>query len=155
MNRERSKRKSALAKLKQIDRLFLKLERRESRLDNAPHIPRTEPLPKGQVRTILNECDESCPTCALHRKYIKRRSRLVKLQRAALMENARSRLESDKALTKSRQKITMTKYLDATKNVTLRKQLANELKVTEQGLRKWEKKNNITWDKNNGVSCTS
>ncbi len=153
MNRSQTKRKrSALAKLKRIDLLLLEINERMAPVnDDTAHVPRTKPLPRGRVSTVFSQCDETCPACALARKYNRQKMRLRPIQQAALTENARSRDASVQALDRSRAKITMQGYLDAGKKARLRKELAILLKVTDEGLRRWEKRNHIKWDKNNGL----
>ena len=75
-------------KLAASDRVIAKINEHFARLNNASHVPRTKPLPKGQVSTIFNDCDPSCPTCVLERKYAHRLTRLGDVRRAALMKNA-------------------------------------------------------------------
>ena len=86
MNRPRT----ALDKLVASDRVIAKINEQFARLENAVHAPRKEPLSKGVIPTIFNECDPSCPTCALERNYARRKLRLGEIQRAALLENARA-----------------------------------------------------------------
>ena len=86
--------KDPLTILEQIDRLASKIDACTTQLENAAHLPRKVPLPKGVIPTILNECDPTCPSCALGRKYANRRSRLGQIQRDALMRNAQDSLRA-------------------------------------------------------------
>ena len=154
MSPVRSKPKSALARLKQIDRLLLKISARLAPLESedALHIPRTGPFPRGRSPTAVGPgCEPSCPTCVLIWKHYRRRSGLAEPQRAALLENVQSRLRSDKALVDSRGKITMENYQRVKRVARSRKELASLLGVTRQGLNKWEKKNNLWKDGRNSI----
>ena len=86
-------RKSPLETLEKIERLRAKLNERIAQLERADHLPRTKPLPDdidlAYERTLnIENCDESCPTCALFSKYYPRLFRLAKPERAALAEYA-------------------------------------------------------------------
>ena len=155
MKRMQRNRKSAMARLRQIERLLGTIKDRIVKLEDTPHIPRSGSLPRGQIPTILNECDPTCPTCALERKYYRRQFGLREPQQAALIENAQSRAASESALARSRQKITRKAYLIAAETARNRDDLAYLLDVSREGLRKWEFRNRIKWTKNNGISRLS
>ena len=131
--------KSPMEKVNQIDGLLSKIKMRLDQLGTAPHVAR-----RGQntgIRTVLSDsenCAASCPTCALQRKYARRRARLGPLQLAALKENAQTRAASVRV-----SNLTVQHYSAMKLKARTRKELAGLLQMTGPGLIRWEKRNGL------------
>lgn len=105
MSRRRKESKSPRQVLIEINDLLLQLPiDRERELKQVDHVPRSEPLPTGRAHTVLTNCADDCPGCAIDRKYILLGQRLGRIQRQAERANASSSLASADGLSRGRAK---------------------------------------------------
>ena len=131
--------RTALDKIERIEQVIRELDERFARLENAAHVPRSEPLPKGAIPTIFNKCDPSCPTCALQKRNYRHRGRLGSIWRAALVESVQDYYK-DKERRRTANRANARKprqRKEALWRRGFKRVLREDPEITAEGLRSW------------------
>lgn len=153
MSRPKQKCKSPVAELEEVIDLIQQARddyHREMR--GVSHVDRTEPLPKGRAYTVLTECADDCPACAIQKRYaaletdlgVRRRSAREGLERSSLRSAAGLR-SAQAAPKKKKPVLTPRKVAAALRRCKhhTQKGLRMELHVSQPTLRAFLKKHPI------------